>query len=101
MDVRSDSEAHLESTSRKRRRALQEGEAEGSEVGARTVVDKGEEVADNDTSSGSDYIPQRSESGGSDSERESLETESGNCSEWGGLAMGRAGMQADESGGVS
>ena len=90
MDVRSDSKAYehgqgdKESTSRKRRRALQEGEAEGSEVGGRRVVDKGEEVAENDTSSGSDYMPERSETGRNDSERESLETESANCTKWGG-----------------
>jgi len=90
MDVRSDSKAYehgqgdKESTSRKRRRALQEGEAEGSEVGGRRVVDKGEEVAENDTSSRSDYMLERSETGGSDNERQSLEMESANCSEWGG-----------------
>ena len=32
----------------------------------------------------SDYMPERSGTGGTDSERESLETESANCSEWGG-----------------
>jgi len=84
MKVRSGSEAygsghrHDEGTSSKRHRTLEEAEAEGSDVGGSKLrkVGQEEKPAEMDTSSGNDYIPERSEGGGSFSGSESLETES-------------------------
>ena len=79
MKVRSGSgDGHDQGTSSKRCRTSDEAEAEGSEVGGSKLrrVGAAEEPGEMETSSGSDYIPERSEDGGSASGSESLETES-------------------------
>ena len=83
MKLRSGSEVydsghgHDEGTLSKRRRTSEEGEAEGSDVGGNRLRKVNEEeLAEMDTSSGSDYMPKRIEGGGSGSGTELLETES-------------------------
>jgi len=60
---------HDEGTSSKQRRSSEEGEVDASKTGGSRLrkVYEGQHLAEMDTSSGSDYMPKRSEGGGSDS----------------------------------